>query len=84
MREDIADALARVGAFYDDDSKVRFGGWARMALPLTTFKVSVRLAAWLAAAGQPWAGGRLGVWRARLCHLLGDRDWCGALSPSVL
>lgn len=39
IREDIADVLRRVGAYWDDDSRVRFAGWARMGLPITSFKV---------------------------------------------
>ena len=40
IREDIADVLARVGSYTDDNDKVRFAGWARMALPMRSFKVS--------------------------------------------
>jgi len=40
IREDIADVLQRVGAYYDEDDKVRFAGWARMALPLTSCKIT--------------------------------------------
>ena len=39
IREDIADVLARVGSYTDDSDKVRFAGWARMALPMRSFKV---------------------------------------------
>ncbi len=39
IREDIADVLRRVGAYWDDDNRVRFAGWARMGVPITSFKV---------------------------------------------
>ena len=39
IREDIASVLQRVGAFWDDDDKVRFAGWARMSLPIGSFKI---------------------------------------------
>lgn len=65
IREDIADALGRVGAYYGDDGKVRFAGWARMALPTTAFKV--RGPGWRAAGGGWWrvaggGGGGRGGW----------------------
>lgn len=31
--------LGRMGAYWDDEDRVRFAGWARMALPLASFKV---------------------------------------------
>ncbi|GLI62109.1 hypothetical protein VaNZ11_004692 [Volvox africanus] len=40
IREDIANVLGRMGAYWDDDDRVRFAGWARMALPLSSFKVT--------------------------------------------
>ncbi|GAX76342.1 hypothetical protein CEUSTIGMA_g3788.t1 [Chlamydomonas eustigma] len=40
IREDIADVLGRVGAYLDDNDRVRFAGWARMALPMTSFKIT--------------------------------------------
>ncbi|GFR52139.1 hypothetical protein Agub_g14654, partial [Astrephomene gubernaculifera] len=40
VREDIADVLGRMGAYWDDDNRVRFAGWARMALPTNSFKVT--------------------------------------------
>ncbi|PNW82948.1 hypothetical protein CHLRE_06g300750v5 [Chlamydomonas reinhardtii] len=40
VREDLADVLGRVGAYTGDDGRTRFAGWARMALPLTSFKVT--------------------------------------------
>ncbi|KAG2449906.1 hypothetical protein HYH02_000012 [Chlamydomonas schloesseri] len=40
IREDLADVLGRVGAYTGDDGRTRFAGWARMALPLTSFKVT--------------------------------------------
>ncbi|KAG1668022.1 hypothetical protein FOA52_006555 [Chlamydomonas sp. UWO 241] len=39
IREDVADVLQRVGGFVDEDDNVRFAGWARMGLPLTSFKI---------------------------------------------
>ena len=59
IREDIADVLQRVGAYYDDSDKVRFAGWARMGLPMRSFKVTeVRErerggAVWEGCLGQP-------------------------------
>ncbi|KAG2495214.1 hypothetical protein HYH03_006820 [Edaphochlamys debaryana] len=40
IREDIADVLGRVGGYWDDNGRVRFAGWARMALPLTSVKIT--------------------------------------------
>ncbi|GIL75166.1 hypothetical protein Vretimale_7780 [Volvox reticuliferus] len=40
IREDIADVLGRMGAYWGDDDRVRFAGWARMALPLNSFKIT--------------------------------------------
>uniref|UniRef100_A0A7S3R311 Intron-binding protein aquarius n=1 Tax=Dunaliella tertiolecta TaxID=3047 RepID=A0A7S3R311_DUNTE len=43
IREDLADALGRVGAYWDDSGDVpvvKFAGWARMALPLNVFKIT--------------------------------------------
>ncbi|EFJ49751.1 hypothetical protein VOLCADRAFT_104194 [Volvox carteri f. nagariensis] len=40
IREDISDVLRRIGAYWDDDDRVRFAGWARMALPLNSFKIT--------------------------------------------
>lgn len=51
IREDIANVLGRMGAYWDDDDRVRFAGWARMGLPLSSFKVGRVLDRWL-----PWDG----------------------------
>ncbi|KAL6757285.1 hypothetical protein V8C86DRAFT_1695364 [Haematococcus lacustris] len=43
IREDIADVLGRIGAYWDDSGEVplvKFAGWARMALPLQTFRIT--------------------------------------------
>ena len=40
IREDISDVLGRVGAFTADDDSVKFAGWARMALPTRSVKVT--------------------------------------------
>eukprot|EP00798_Chlamydomonas_sp_ICE-L_P018650 gene18650-25166_t len=40
IREDIANVLGRVGAFWDDDDFVRFAGWARMSLPVGSCKIT--------------------------------------------
>ncbi|KAK9820367.1 hypothetical protein WJX72_009525 [[Myrmecia] bisecta] len=41
IREDLADVIARMGVRwdFDDETKPVFGGWARMALPITAFTV---------------------------------------------
>jgi intron-binding protein aquarius len=40
VREDVVDVLGRVGARWDMDDQVQFGGWARMAQPISTFKIA--------------------------------------------
>jgi len=43
IREDIADVLGRVGAYWDDVAEtpvVKFAGWARMGLPLQAFRIT--------------------------------------------
>eukprot|EP00803_Ostreobium_quekettii_P001943 evm.model.scf_2381.2 EVM.evm.TU.scf_2381.2 scf_2381:10191-21993(-) len=39
IQEDVLDVLERVGAHLDPDGNVRFKGWARMAIPINTFKI---------------------------------------------
>ncbi len=34
------DVLGRVGARWNMDDRVEFGGWARMALPISSFKIA--------------------------------------------
>merc|ERR1719464_180534 len=38
-RGDIEDAVTRLKPWSSDDGQVLFGGWARMALPITTFSI---------------------------------------------
>lgn len=39
IQEDIHDVLNRVGAQKDEDGNVQFRGWARMAIPITSFRI---------------------------------------------
>ena len=39
IRGDIEDAVSRLKPWSSDDGQVLFGGWARMALPITTFSI---------------------------------------------
>lgn len=40
VREDIAEALQRLGPSRDEDGRPVFRGWARMALPTTAFRIT--------------------------------------------
>jgi intron-binding protein aquarius len=40
VREDIADALSRLGPAVDAEGRPSFRGWARMALPLAAFRIT--------------------------------------------
>ncbi|GMH36875.1 hypothetical protein BSKO_04748 [Bryopsis sp. KO-2023] len=40
IQEDIADVLGRMGATLDEDGNTKFRGWARMATPITAYKIS--------------------------------------------
>jgi intron-binding protein aquarius len=40
VREDIADALQRLSPSRDADGRPAFSGWARMALPLVSFRIT--------------------------------------------
>ena len=39
IRGDVEDAVSRLKPWMADDAQVVFGGWARMALPITTFAI---------------------------------------------
>jgi intron-binding protein aquarius len=40
VREDINDVLARMGAYVDEDERIAFRGWARMALSTRAFNIT--------------------------------------------
>lgn len=40
IQEDIADILGRLGAHLDEEDKTKFKGWARMAIPISTFRMT--------------------------------------------
>lgn len=39
IREDIEDVVSRLKPWANTDGSTEFGGWARMALPISTFSV---------------------------------------------
>lgn len=40
IQEDIADVVGRMGAYLDEEDRPCFKGWARMAIPLSAFRIT--------------------------------------------